>query len=206
MAYFSRAICTLFSRGNGHTLSEIKQKIVSGATLDVVSGNLQITSCTTTADASDCLMLDNGSVLDLRGNKVFSNNQNGFSSILVLLARVRTQHANGLFNNTNNAAFDASGNLDYYLLPTSVVEYYGVDNQIVTGWNLGIATKSQHQYGILEINFQGTPNTEWVYPTSFPTVTSVYIRTQLLLTNGEFNLDDDHIPTAGGKKYIHKII
>ncbi|MBL0070474.1 MAG: T9SS type A sorting domain-containing protein [Bacteroidetes bacterium] len=196
---FSRAGTTLFSRGNGHTLSEIKQKIVSGATLDVVSGNLQITSCTTTADASDCLMMDNGSVLDLRGNKVFSNNQNGFSSILVLLARVRTQHANGLFNNTNNAAFDASGNLDYYLLPTSVVEYYGVDNQIVTGWNLGIATKSQHQYGILEINFQGTPNTEWVYPTSFPTVTSVYIRTQLLLTNGEFNLDDDHIPTAGGK-------
>lgn len=196
---FSRVGTTAFSRGNGHTLSEIKQKVVSGTTLDVVSGNLQITSCATTADASDCLMLDNGSTLDLRGGKVFSNNQNTYSSILVLLARVRIQHANGLFNNTNNAAFDATGNLDYYLLPTSVVEYYGVDNQVVSGWNLGLATKSQHQYGILEINFQGTPNTEWVYPTSFPTVTSVYIRTQLLLTNGEFNLDDDHVPTAGGK-------
>jgi hypothetical protein len=62
-----------------------------------------------------------------------------------------------------------------------------------------LAIKSQHQYGILEINFQGTPNTEWVYPTSFPNVTSVVVRSQLVLTNGELNLDDDHVGNAGGK-------
>ncbi|HMT30176.1 MAG TPA: T9SS type A sorting domain-containing protein, partial [Bacteroidia bacterium] len=107
-----------------------------------------------------------------------------------------------IFNNTNNAAFDATGALDYYLLPTSTVEYYGVDNQIISGWGLGIATQQKHQYGNLEINFQGTPNVEWVNPTSLPNVSSVWVRNQLILTNGELNLDDDHIAGAGGKNIV----
>jgi hypothetical protein len=196
---FTRAGTITYTRANGHTIQEAKQKVTSGTTLDVVSGNLQIASYSVATSATDFLWLDNGSVLDLHANKVLSNNQYPASGILVLLSRVRIQHTNGLFNNTANAAFDATGNLDYYLLPTSVVEYYGVDTQIISGYNLGIAIKSQHQYGILEINFQGTPNTEWVYPTSFPNVTSVVVRSQLVLTNGELNLDDDHVGNAGGK-------
>lgn len=196
---FTRAGTITASRGNGHTLQEIKMKVTSGTTFDLVSGNLQIGSFSAVVGSTDFLWMDNGSVIDLHLGKIFSNNQYAYSGILVLQARVRTMHQNGLFNNTNNAAFDATGNMDYYLLPTSTVEYYGVDIQIVSGWNLGIATKSQHQYGNLEINFQGTPNTEWVYPTSFPNVTSVVVRSQLILTNGELNLDDDHNPFAGGK-------
>lgn len=191
-----------FTRSGAYNTQEIKQNIINATTLDVVSGNLQIGSYSNAASSTDFLKVDNSSVLDLRGSKVFSNQQYGFSGLLILNGRVRTQHPNGIFNNTNNAAFDASGNLDYYLLPTSTVEYYGVDNQIISGIGLGIATLAKHQYGNLEINFQGTPDVEWVNPTSFPNVSSVWVRNQLILTNGELNLDDDHIGGAGGKNII----
>lgn len=102
------------------------------------------------ASATDFLKIDGGSVLDLHGNKVFSNQQYGFSGILILTARVRTQHPNGIFNNTNNAAFDATGALDYYLLPASTVEYYGVDNQIISGWGLGMPPRLNISMGILK--------------------------------------------------------
>ncbi len=191
-----------FTRSGAYNIQEIKQNIVLTTTLDVVSGNLQIGSYSIAASSTDFLKVDNNSVLDLRGNKVFSNQQYGFSGLLILTGRVRTQHPNGIFNNTNNAAFDASGNLDYYLLPTSTVEYYGVDNQIVSGFGLGIATLTKHQYGNLEINFQGTPNTEWVYPTNNPNSLSVWVRNQLILTNGELNLDNDHVGGSGGRNIV----
>ncbi|MBL0342000.1 MAG: T9SS type A sorting domain-containing protein [Bacteroidetes bacterium] len=192
-----------FSRITGHVLQEVKQWIDTTTTLDVVSGNIQIGSFSATGSpSSDFLKVDGSSVLNLRGNKVFSNLQYAFSGILVLTGRIRTTHANGIFNNTSNAAFDATGTLDYYLSPLSTVEYYGVDNQIISGWGLGIAIKPQHQYGNLDINFQGTPDLEWVMPASLPNVTSVWVRNQLILTNGELNLDDDHVPLSGGKNIV----
>jgi len=200
---FVRSGATIsFSRSGAYNIQEIKQNIILATTLDVVAGNLQIGSYSNAPSSTDFLKVDNSSVLDLRGNKVFSNQQYGFSGLLILTGRVRTQHPFGIFNNTNNAAFDATGNLDYYLLPTSTVEYYGVDNQVISGIGLGIATLAKHQYGNLEINFQGTPNTEWVYPTNFPNASSVWVRNQLILTNGELNLDDDHVGGSGGKNII----
>lgn len=146
-----------FSRINGHLLQEVKQWVDTTTTLDVITGNIQIGSFSVTGSpSSDFLRVDGNSTVDLHTNKVFSNQQYAFSGIFILNGRIRTAHPNGIFNNTSNASFDATGTLDYYLSPISTVEYNGVDNQIISGWGLGIAIKAQHQYGNLEINFQGT--------------------------------------------------
>jgi hypothetical protein len=81
------------------------------------------------------------------------------------------------------------------LHPNSTVEYNGGNNQIITGVNQGLALTSDHRYGILDIDFQGTPDAEWVYPMN----DSVYVRTDLRLTTGEFNLDTDHNAASGGR-------
>lgn len=92
--------------------------------------------------------------------------------------------------------------MDYYLSTTSYIEYNGTDNQVVSGVGLGRARKTDHKYGNLEINFTGTPNVEYVYPTNLPNDSSVNIRGSLLLTNGEFNLDNDHTPSNSGGRMI----
>ncbi len=47
----------------------------------------------------------------------------------------------------------------------------------------------------MEINFQGTPDIEFAYPAD----NFVFVRTSLLLTAGELNLDSDHITSTGGR-------
>ncbi|HMT30175.1 MAG TPA: hypothetical protein PKD91_12935, partial [Bacteroidia bacterium] len=79
-----------FTRNNGHTIQEIKQLVDLNTTLDVVSGNLQIGSYSNAAAATDFLKVDGNSVLDLHTNSVFSNQQYGFSGLLILAARLRT--------------------------------------------------------------------------------------------------------------------
>jgi hypothetical protein len=75
-------------------------------------------------------------------------------------------------------------------------------NQIVTGIGIGKALTFNHKYGVLDINFQGVANTDFVYPSNVPNDSCVYIRTNLLLTKGEFNLDDDHNATNGGGRKL----
>jgi len=89
-----------------------------------------------------------------------------------------------------------SNNVGYYLAPTSIVEYYGTSTSVVTGVPNGIAITANQQYGILEINLTGTPGSTWVYP---ETTNEIYIRTSLILTAGEFNLDSDHVTSGGGR-------
>lgn len=201
MITFSRAGTISFNRSNGHSIQNIRQTISTGCTLDVVSGDIQIASGMSNPALPDFLLVQG--TLNLRLNRVVSNAVNKFSGVMVT-GRVRTQHPQGLYNGTMNAAFatNVADSLDFFLNTTSVVEYNGTDNQIITGTGIAKARSNQHRYGILEINFTGTPDIEFVYPTNIPNDSAVRIATSLILTAGELNLDNDHDPSNGGGRMI----
>lgn len=199
---YGRAGLANFSRtSNNHSIQPINQKVLDGCTLSVNTGNLQIAS--NSATDYNKLMVRGGSVLDLKTNQVFSNNTLAYSGItLEGNGRIRTARAQGFYDGTVNAALNSTGNLNFRLFGNSIVEYNGDNNQVVTGINVGLATTPSQKYSYLDINFNGTPNTEFVYPTNLPTDGSVFVRHKLILTNGELNLDDDHNPVSGGRRII----
>ena len=189
-----------FTRVNGHDIQQAKQSVASGTRLNCNS-NIQIAS--STIAGTDYMAVNSSGILNLNGNQIFSNNLAANSGISILSAgRIRTSHVNGLFNNTSFAAISNAGNMNYFLDPLSYVEIAGTTTKILTGIGLGLATGTQHKYGILEINHTGAANTTFVYPTGSPSVSSVFIRTQLILLNGELNLVNSATPVANGGRTI----
>jgi G8 domain len=198
---FDRTGTTIYSRsiGSSHNIQQVKQIVGSNTTLDVITGDIQICSHNT-PNIDHFAILTNATVILRNNSKIFSNATAPNAGIYVgANGRLKLQNINGLYDATANAAFSSVGNLDYYLFPTSIIEYNGDDNQKLTGIGYGIATLSKHKYGILEINFQGTDGGEWVYPISAGVVA---IRGQLILRKGELNLSNNSVgprnAAAGG--------
>lgn len=116
--------------------------------------------------------------------------------------KIQTSNVNGYYNGTNASATvepqvfagNANFRMDWNLNATSIVEYNGTGNQVVTGKfpNAGVltdcstASTAQYKYGILDINNLGTVGTNYAYPAN--SSNNVFIRTQLRLTTGEFRL------------------
>lgn len=199
---FARTGTINFNRSGNHSIQQAKQTVKSGCTLDIISGDMQIASNNIISTPPEFLWVNTGATLVAHSAKIYSNALNTNSGITIL-GRLKTTHPNGLYNATTNATFSTTltDNLEFYLSTSSVIEYNGTANQIVTGIGVGKALFAQHKYGVLDINFQGTPNTNFVYPTNIPNDSSVFIRTNLMLSQGEFNLDDDHNgANAGGRK------
>jgi hypothetical protein len=196
---FQRVGTTNFNRtSNTHDIQQVRQYIDNGTTVDVVSGDVQISSWNVTFTL-DMLNIMNTGTLAMRTNTIKSNVTKPYSGITVY-GRLAIQHANGLYNNTAAAALDASGNMNYLLQVGSTVEYYGTANQIITGMNLGLATiGALHKYYNLDINMGGAA---FAYPTNNPNVNSVYVRHHLNLLAGELNLDNDHLTANGGRSII----
>ncbi|MBP6009993.1 MAG: hypothetical protein KA787_04425 [Bacteroidia bacterium] len=201
---FARTGTSTFNRAGTHLVQQVYMTVESGNTLDLAIGDIQLASHPNMAGLPLFLMVNNNGVLNMRTNKLFSNALEMYSGISVL-GRVRTQNVNGIYDATTNASFSTTvdDSLDYYLSSGSTVEYNGVDNQIVSGVGLGRARSMQHRYGNLEINFGGTANTEFVYPTNAPNDSAVWVRGNLLLTNGELNLDNDHVPSNSGGRMVY---
>ena len=183
---FNRAGTINMSRSGTHDIQQVKQNVLAACTLDVVSGNLQVASHATAA--TDYLTVNSAAVLNLNANQIFSNASAANSGItLQNNARLRTSHASGFYNNTNVAALNNLGLMNFQLDQNSIVEYYGISNQALTGINLGLATTTNHKYGILEINNTGVGT--FVTPTNLPTaINAVYVRQELRLSNGIINL------------------
>ena len=200
---FCRNGVTNFFRSGSHDIQQTKQNILSGTTLDIVSGNMQLQSHNSASIPPDALWVFTGGILTMRTNQLFTNATRPNSGVSVF-GRVRTQNINGIYNGTTSAAFSTtlSDNFDFYIAGSSTIEYYGVDNQIVTGLGVGKALSIQHKYGNLDINFGGTPDVEFVYPSNIQNDSVVMVRGNLVLSNGELNLDDDHDPTNGGGRWI----
>lgn len=191
-----------FSRfTNAHNIQQVQFHIKPGCTMNLglTSTELQIASFF--FSSIDWLVVDYGAVLDLRAQQIKSNLLQPNSGMLIY-GRLRIKHPGGLYNNTTNAAINANGGMNYFLLPNSTVEYYGDTNQVVTGIGVGLATFGLHKYYNLEINFTGTPDVEYVYPTNIPDSRSVRVTNKLILTAGELNLDNDHNNASGGRSIV----
>ncbi len=181
-----------------HDIQQVRQYIDNGTTVDVITGDVQITSVPASF-VFDPLSIMNTGKLALRTSSIKSNVTRPYSGIYVY-GRLATQHPNGLYNNTATAAINATGSMNYWLQSGSTVEYYGTSNQVITGINLGLATiGSLHKYYNLDINMSGTA---FAYPTNTPTVNSTYVRHYLNLLAGELNLDNDHVTANGGRAII----
>ncbi|MCE7954566.1 MAG: T9SS C-terminal target domain-containing protein [Bacteroidetes bacterium CHB6] len=205
---FSRTGTTLFTRIAGHSVTNMRQFIYGGTTVEVISGDMQLASYIVDPMFPNQTMLDIKSfgTLTLRNNSsVYSNGLNPKCYMNVNNdGRLRLQHTNGLYSGFSNAAIKSDGDMLYYLYSQSIVEYFGDDNQIITGIGMGTALTSGQKYAILDINFGGDPATEYVYPTNNGTV---YVRTELRLTSGQLRLDDDNNPVSGGRSItIEKIL
>ena len=200
---FARNGVINFNRSGSHLVQQVKQTVNTGCVLDIVSGDIQLASNNSVSTPPQFFWINNGGTVDAHSSKFFSNNLNSNSGITVL-GRLKTSHPQGLYNGTINATFSTniSDNFDYYLATTSIIEYNGSSNQMVTGIGIGKALLSFHKYGNLEINFQGTPNTTFAYLTNLPNDSAVSVRTSLILTNGELNLDGDHNPSNGGGRKL----
>jgi hypothetical protein len=198
---FNRAGTMSMTRSGTHDIQQVKQNVLSGCLLDVVSGNLQVASHSIAA--TDLLVVHPAAILNLNANQLFSNATFANSGISLLnTARLRTSHASGFFNNTAVASLSSVGAMDFYLDQNSIVEYYGTGNQVLTGINVGVATSNNHKYGILEINNTGSGT--FITPTNIPaSVNAVYIRQELRLTNGIVNLAGAAGNPANGGRTIY---
>src|SRR4029077_3129020 len=118
--FFARIGTITFQRTvSSHCVQQVKQIINNGCTLDVVSGNLQISS--NAQPSSDELKISSGGILRMNTSKIISNNLSSYSGITVdNNARVSLQHVNGLYNGTDNACFSATGNMNYFLAANSI--------------------------------------------------------------------------------------
>ena len=201
---FARNGTILYNRTGTHAIQQVLQTIQDNCTLDLVSGDLILASNNFKRPTLPdwCTIMSLGT-LNMRTNRLQSNRLNTYSGITVL-GKVKLQHTNGLYNGTTNAAFSTnlSDSLDYFLSSGSTIEYNGIDNQVITGIGIGKALSTSHKYFNLTINFTGTPDVEFVYPTNSPNDSAVMVRNILSLVSGELNLDDDHNPSNGGGRWI----
>ena len=191
---FSRNGTTVFNRSAaGHSITQVKQVIKNGTTLDLMTGSLQLASHTVAA--TDYLTVEGGGTLKMRGSQIFSNAAFTYSGFNVKSnGTVSTMNLFGLYDGTDFAAVKASGNMDFYLDANSTVEYNGWSNQVITGIGAGMATTTNHKYGILRINFNGTPDVNYLYPTS----SNIFVRTRLELARGEFYLNGYNVTIENG--------
>ncbi len=182
---FSRSGTIIFNRTSiGHYIRQVKQTVSNGCTLDIGTGSVQVSSHANAA--TDYFRIATGGIVNTRNSQIVSNGLSAYSGLQVDSGgTLKTYNTYGLYNNTSNACINASNNFDFYLHGYSVIEYNGVNNQTITGLGQGVATTTNHKYGILRINFSGDDNTEYVAPAS----SNVFVRTNLDLVHGEFNLN-----------------
>lgn len=204
--YFNRTGTTIFSRTSStHNIEHVRQTINTNTTVNASgsANGFQMTSMASSTLTIHNALTINGT-LDMGDKILTARQQASYYSRLTLNAgaRYRTSHTGGLYSGSNSTPSSIDGYIstlnrtNYYLSSTSTVEYYGTSTSAVTGVPNGIATNANQQYGILEINFTGTAGSTWVYP---ETTDEVHIRNSLILTAGEFNLDNDHVTTGGGR-------
>ncbi|MEO5571274.1 MAG: T9SS type A sorting domain-containing protein, partial [Bacteroidia bacterium] len=192
--FFARAGTVSYQRTvSSHNIQQVKQIISTGCTLDVISGNLQVSSYT--QPRNDLLKISPGGILKMNSAKIVSNTISAYSGITVDdNGRLMLEHSNGLYNGTDNACISSSGNMNYFLAPNSIVEYNGKTSQTLSGIGTGTATTTNHKYGKLEINLQGTTGVQLVILST----SNVFIRTNLLLTKGELKLCNNTLNIESG--------
>lgn len=184
-------------------MQQVKQTVTAGTNVDFSASaqNFMIASYYSTNSIYHTTLYVDGT-LDIGTNMIAARQQPDYYANINVNSggRLVTGHQNGLYNVGAGASgiyplIGVNYRMNFFLDPNSTVEYAGNDTQVITGTGYGIATTSNHRYGYLDINHQGTPDVEFAYPFD----DSVVVRTGLVLTNGELNLDSDHATAGGGR-------
>jgi hypothetical protein len=184
-------------------IRQTKQTITSGTTVEFSASPFDLMISTHSSSvASDHTSLNVGGSLNMGTRMIVGREQPNYHALVDVNngGVLRTAHINGLYSGTTDPScvyplIGGSLRMNYSLDPNSRVVYYGTDNQKLTGTGIGMATTESHRYGILEINFAGIPDVEHVYLTG----DSAQVRTELILTNGELNLNSNHNSNVVGK-------
>jgi hypothetical protein len=204
--YFTKAGTVQYNRNSStNEIRHVKYTVNNGTTVDASYSihGFQMTSVGSSTAANHNSLTVNG-ILNM-GDKVLSARQypSYYSRVTVNSGgRYRTSHPGGLYSGSATTASSINGFIssinraNYTLDANSTVEYYGTATGVITGIPNGAATASAQKYGNLEINFTGTPDITWLYPEADD---EVFVRTSLILTNGELNLDNDHSTSGGGR-------
>ncbi|HEX5001305.1 MAG TPA: T9SS type A sorting domain-containing protein [Bacteroidia bacterium] len=186
-----------------YDVRQVKQSVTSGTTLNVSgsTNDFMISSHSSVLASTNTTLTVNGTI-NMGTRMIAGRDQANYHSRVDINngARLITAHTNGMYSGSaaNSAIYPMIGGafgMDYFLGASSTVEYNGTDTQIITGTGMGVATTTNHRYGNLDIAFQGTPDIEFAYPYD----NNIFVRTGLILTSGELNLDDDHVTATGGR-------
>lgn len=179
LAFARQGVITFKRLSNAHLLSQLKLSIETNCSLHLAAGNLQISS--SQAKATDMLVVKSGATLQAGESKIFSNMIYQYSGIrLENNGRLGLMNANGFYNGTETGCLNAAGNMDYFLEPLSMVEYCGIENQMITSHLHVTLPSEQHKYGILEVNFKGSAAKKVSVGDK-----DVSVRTRLKLVKGE---------------------
>ena len=175
--------------GNDITIHNTKQVINTGCTLKIKTGDLQVSE--SNQSVNDMLLITGNSILDAGAGQIYGNPSNVHTSVRVEdYGRLRISQAHGLYNGAATAAIRASGNMIFTLDPKSIVEYYGSNDQVVTGTGIGTANSTNQQYGTLEINKSGS--------SAKLNSNSVITRSGLFLKEGELDLNGFNMTLNSG--------
>jgi hypothetical protein len=209
--YYDRVgTITLKRMSSNFDIRQTKQNITANTIVDFTTSpfDLMISSHSSSLSATHTTLTVDGT-LDMGTNMIAGRSQANYyaSATINNGATLKTAHTGGLYSGSaaNSCIYPliaGSYRMNYYLGVSSRVVYNGSDSQHLTGVNIGLATTDNHRYGDIEINFNGTPDVEYVYMISTDSTT---IRNGLILTKGELNLDSDHITTGGGS-VIHVLL
>ncbi|MDQ3051392.1 MAG: T9SS type A sorting domain-containing protein, partial [Bacteroidota bacterium] len=186
-------------------IRQVKQTITANTVVDfstspfdlMISSHVSATSATHTT-------LDINGTLNMGTLKIAARDQSGYYASLNVNsgARLRTANINGLYSGSATPSciypmISGVLRMSFYLDVNSTIEYNGTDSQRLTGTGVGTATTTANRYGFLEINFGGTPDVEYVYIGSGD---STQVRSGLILTAGELNLNSSHNASSSGQK------
>ncbi|MBL7914125.1 MAG: T9SS type A sorting domain-containing protein [Bacteroidia bacterium] len=204
--YFSYpGIINYYRNSNTNSINHVRYTVQPAATLDASNSvyPLQITSVDNSTPANHFALTVNGTLN--MGSNIIQARQSGSHYSRVIVAsggRYRLSHTGGLYSgdalipSSIDGFINGNNRVNYQLNANSIVEYYGTSTMQITGIPNGIATGNNQKYGFLEINFTGVSGSTWVYPEA---TNEVYVRTGLMLTAGELNLDNDHNTATGGR-------
>jgi len=175
-----------------NTFEQTKYTVLSGTTLNLIGGDLQLASHNTAGHRM--MEIFSSGRLDLNSNQTISNGSYTYSLLHARNgATIYTSRTEGLYDGTANAAISSANNLDYYLGNNSYVVYDGT-TQTVTGTGVGLATSNNHKYGNLTINSSGIADVDRMLLAN----NNVAVRNQLNLINGELGLNDYTLTIENG--------
>ncbi|HNP48360.1 MAG TPA: hypothetical protein PKL85_05950, partial [Bacteroidia bacterium] len=106
MLYFNRAGTTTMSRsGSSHLITQVKQTINNGTTLNVSSGNLQISNHSIAS--TSYLRVASGGTLIMNSNRIYAAGSGTKTGMQVdASGTLKTTNTYGFYDNTSNATVD----------------------------------------------------------------------------------------------------